>query len=194
MPIDDEVFGPLTAFLVDDQFSVEELAEKYIAYAANARYGTEPGELRGIILESYVKWALERFAQGRGDFRQAPPHPGTLPYGRSYETDPNGTLRFYGPPRPDKTGRTSLNEIDALYEFNEQPVVFEITYSRRAKHIEAKKDLVRELYNGIEPYSCKIKPQRAEGPVQRRRPYNRSIIIPRHDAEFTRAMNLATRR
>jgi hypothetical protein len=189
-------------FLIDDQFSIEALAEKYINYVANTgERGQEPGNVTGLMLEAYAKWAIERFSENTEGFRQALWESGKFVDGRVYKMDQNKALTFYNPPLPGRTQGSVLREIDAIYEFGPDkiPVLFEISYAMsRAKHIEDKRDLVRELY-GAEPYSCKIRPQKTEEPVQRRRPYfsgayNRSIIIPRHDAEFTRAMSLATGR
>ncbi len=191
--IDDRLFVSLSEFFVNDNLDSEELGQLVLGSRYQNRrpqkqqYG-HFNYFRGFVLETYVKWALSRFAETETQlFSPTQFTAKDLADGYTFNMNDQGNIEFrrYGGLR---------TEIDALYEFHDDsqvvPVIFEVGFMGSSTNVQLKKQLVQQLY-GVVPHFCEIKPSQENENVGLNKvtDYHRIIVIP--DRE--RFNQLATR-
>jgi hypothetical protein len=175
--IDRTFFIPLAEFLAHDNYDPRHLEELINvigipAHLMRSLMGPKEPALaasRGFTLEAYVKWALARFANS------LPPYTFVFAEqrmeilrksGAHVEIRAWGSATFFDKPK----GGNTITEIDCLGEFFSggefDPLVFEITnaddrelsFYNIGDKTRAKARLVTELYEGYDPYVCKVQP------------------------------------
>jgi len=163
--IDDGLFRALAEFFANYECDFERL-EQLILTEGYPRYDLERDKDRrpeqiysGFILEVYVKQALDKFAETNPLFSPSRFTSGRLENGQVLNVDKWGNFKFYDSDADDETH--PFSEMDAIYEWNGIPVIFEVTYVKdkyKGTNTPSKKREIAQRLYGSPPSFCKVRP------------------------------------